>query len=84
MIAVFRRNFLELSRIAISCTTHRMQACSLLRFRIGHDKKPVAFTTQVWATFVGNNSYLILFVSIADSYRNVETTEIHDNFMQSI
>jgi hypothetical protein len=49
-----------------------------------YGEKPVAFTMQAWISFIGNNSYLFLFVSIVDSYHNAETTEIRDNFIQSI
>ncbi|CAN5593010.1 hypothetical protein BH18THE1_BH18THE1_04480 [soil metagenome] len=45
---------------------------------------PISGEVQYWITFVGENGYMIEFLSIPENFDTPENTEIRDRFISSV
>jgi len=45
---------------------------------------PISGEVQYWITFVGENGYIIKFLSIPENFDTPDNTEMRDHFISSI
>ena len=56
----------------------------LVTFKQKYDTDPITGAQQFWITMVGNNGYMITFVSSPETFDSAENSEIRDHFIKSI
>ena len=56
----------------------------LMTFKQKNEIDPIIGALQYWITFVGNNGYVIDFISTSENYGNPDNIEIRDHFIKSI
>jgi hypothetical protein len=56
----------------------------LITFKLKYETVPITGAQQFWITMVGNNGYMINFMSSPETFDSPENIEIRDHFIKSI